>query len=369
MRLPKGLTFFISFTAIGAVALSMAYPPNSAEIHFVSNSQLQTIHPDTSWRGTPIDQSGRFQNLYEPFESSLKDLLKWQLSPNPQKQEKKSDTRRISSITRKDLFLSEKEEIVWLGHASFLIRIGGKTLLIDPVFFESFFLKRYSDLPFDLEDIANIDYLLISHDHRDHCDEKTLKYLSEKLPKLTVLTGLEMGSLLSKWMPDASIQEAGWYQRYQLEEELEITFLPARHWSKRGLMDENERLWGGFFIKYGDRSVYFMGDSGYGRHFKEIAEILGSPDYAIMGVGAFKPEWFMSQAHISPMDALKAFEEMGGKHFIPMHFGTFDLSDEPLLEPLDILKSSGDNRLVEIEIGESLSLQFSEMDYSSKTIN
>ncbi|WP_238531649.1 MBL fold metallo-hydrolase [Nitritalea halalkaliphila] len=132
--------------------------------------------------------------------------------------------------------------------------------------------------------------------------------------------------------------EAGWFQRYPLQKKgLEITYLPARHWSRRGLLDENKTLWGGFYIKSKTKSIFFMGDSGYDAHFKLIADALGAPDYAIMGVGAYKPEWFMAQAHISPLDAIKAFNEMGAKTFIPMHYGTFDLSDEPSLEPWDVL--------------------------------
>ena len=102
-------------------------------------------------------------------------------------------------------------------------------------------------------------------------------------------------------------------------------------------MDTNQRLWGGFYIESADSSFYFMGDSGYGPHFHLISDTLGSPDIAMMGVGAFKPAWFMHPVHTSPMDAARAFREMGAKQFIPMHFGTFDLSDELLLEPLDWL--------------------------------
>ena len=100
-----------------------------------------------------------------------------------------------------------------------------------------------------------------------------------------------------------------------------------------------------------------MGDSGYDPHFKLISDTLGSPDYAIMGVGAFKPEWFMHPAHTSPMDAARAFLDMGGKNFIPMHFGTFDLSNEPLLEPLDWLKANPEavnGKLIEPVVGRNL---------------
>jgi L-ascorbate metabolism protein UlaG (beta-lactamase superfamily) len=155
-------------------------------------------------------------------------------------------------------------------------------------------------------------------------------------------------------MPEIQVQEAGWYQQYTLNEDFEIIFVPTRHWTRRGLADENKRLWGGFFIRYHNKSIYFMGDSGYTKHFEEIRNILGDVDYAIMGVGAYKPEWFMYQSHISPVDAIKAFHEMGGRYFIPMHFGTFDLSDEPLLKPLDVLREADFDELVELKLGEEL---------------
>jgi L-ascorbate metabolism protein UlaG (beta-lactamase superfamily) len=123
------------------------------------------------------------------------------------------------------------------------------------------------------------------------------------------------------------------------------------------LLDTNQRLWGGYYIETGEKTIYFMGDSGYGPHFQLIADTMGTPDIAMMGVGAFKPEWFMHPAHTSPMDAVRAFNEMGGKNFIPMHFGTFDLSDEPLLEPLDWLKANSNSvngKLIEPVIGRNL---------------
>ncbi len=321
------------------------------------NPKLPFDKKPVGWKGTPQLSDGTFQNLYHPFESSLAAVLKWKLKKNPQEEEKKADTRRLEVNHIGSFHPKGKDEIIWLGHASYLIHIGGVTLLTDPVWLDNWVLKRNSALPIIPEQIREVDYILISHDHRDHCDESTLRLLGSILPEAKILTGLNMTSLLQPWLPKNTIQEAGWFQSYDLSESLRITYVPSRHWSRRGLLDTNQRLWGGYYIETGEKTIYFMGDSGYGPHFQLIADTMGAPDIAMMGVGAFKPEWFMHPAHTSPMDAVRAFNEMGGKNFVPMHFGTFDLSDEPLLEPLDWLRSNPDKingKLIDPVIGKNL---------------
>nr|MBI1230016.1 Zn-dependent hydrolase [Cytophagales bacterium] len=308
-------------------------------VHFVSNPALKTVAPGNSWKGTPMDSKGRFIDLYHPFEASLLDVLTWKLSKNPQKAEKKADERRLDVDFDERIFEGTEDYLIWLGHATFLMRINGKVLLTDPVLFDNIFLTRKSALPFPLESLPPIDYMLLSHNHRDHCDKKSLRFLSERNPSMVILTGLGIQDIIGSWMDGQLIQEAGWFQQYnQLGQSgITITYVPSRHWSKRWLNDDNKSLWGGFLITYGDRSIYFMGDSGAGNHFSDIKNALESPDLCLMGVGAFRPEWFMNQSHISPSDAILAFNELEGKSFFPMHFGTFDLSDEPMMEPWDIL--------------------------------
>ncbi|MCC5922015.1 MAG: MBL fold metallo-hydrolase [Cyclobacteriaceae bacterium] len=366
----KNKIVLIGLALIGAFTLLTFQLKSNEEVKYVYNPNLKTIHPDTDWQGTPFED-GMYKNLYTPFENSFADLLKWQMTKNPQKQDKKADKRVLRTIKGIDFLNSSDDMILWLGHASFFIRLSGTTFLIDPIFFDSPFLKRASELPFSPDELDAIDYILISHDHRDHCDEKTLRFLGEQLPDAKVLTGLDMGGLLSEWMPNNEIEEAGWYQEYNSKDFAgSLVFVPARHWARRGLTDLNQRLWGGFFLKTEDKSIFYMGDSGNDPHFEDIARICGQPDYCIMGVGAFKPEWFMAQAHISPMDAVDAFHRMGGKHFIPMHYGTFDLSDEPLLEPQDWLnensrKIKGDLRV--LSVGEPLHLESDQLDETTNT--
>ncbi|WP_111669858.1 MBL fold metallo-hydrolase [Algoriphagus litoralis] len=355
----KRRTFLTGLAGIipAGILLSNLDLNGPATLNHTHNPKLPYHKTPLDWQGTPRLSDGTFQNLYHPFEASLAAVLKWKMGKNPQEEEKKADKRRLEVESIGTFKPNGRDELIWLGHASYLLHIAGVTILIDPVWLDNWILKRNSALPIIPEQIRDVDYILVSHDHRDHCDEATLKLLGKLLPQAQILTGMNMAPLLQAWMPKNKIQEAGWFQSYDLKESLRITYVPTRHWSRRGLLDTNQRLWGGYYIESGDKTVYFMSDSGYGPHFKLIADTLGSPDYALMGVGAFKPEWFMHPAHISPMDAAKVFQEMGGKHFIPMHFGTFDLSDEPLLEPLDWLKAnpeSVNHALIDPIVGRNL---------------
>lgn len=358
-RKKKPVVVFVILVPIVLVYM-FSSSSNDTEMRFVSNPTLTTVSPDSSWRGNPIDAKGRFVNLYYPFESSLSDLLKWQLSRNPQKEEKKAETRHLSLNFDRQIFQGSEDYLIWLGHATYLMRLNGKVILTDPILFDNTFLKRKADLPFPVEMLPQLDYILLSHNHRDHCDKNSLSYLATNNSSLQILTGLGLSDVIDGWTDAHNIQEAGWYQQYALlESGITITYLPSRHWSKRWLNDDNKSLWGGFYIQIGDKSIYFMGDSGKGDHFADIKKTLGSPEYCLMGVGAYKPEWFMHQAHISPLNAIDAFNVLEGNYFIPMHFGTFDLSDEPRMEPWDILvreKQSIQGVLVEPVLGRNLFL-------------
>ncbi|MEX2511656.1 MAG: MBL fold metallo-hydrolase [Cyclobacteriaceae bacterium] len=325
---------------------------------FMSNPELKTITPHPDWNGTPLNKKGNFVNLYHPFESSFGDLWKWQTSKNPQKKEKGEETRTLKIEYDPNTLSIGDDYLIWLGHATYLIKVNGLVMLTDPVLFDNLFLKRESELPFMVEDLPPIDLLMISHNHRDHCDKKTIQYLSAQYPQMKILTGLKLGDVIKPWTEGQPIEEAGWYQQYNIKNEnINITYVPSRHWSRRWLWDLNENLWGGFYIEFGEESIYFMGDSGLGPHFEDIKKTLGKPDHCLMGVGAYKPEWFMSQAHISPSDAIEAFNILEGKYFVPMHFGTFNLSDEPRFEPWDILyknKSMIKGQLIEPLIGKNL---------------
>ena len=133
--------------------------------------------------------------------------------------------------------------------------------------------------------------------------------------------------------------------------------MPAKHWNKRGLTDFNKTLWGSFIIKSNNKTIYFAGDTAVGNHFKEIAEFFPKIDVALMPIGAYKPEFIMKDAHISPWEALEAFNHLQAKLFIPMHYGTYDLSDEPFGEPYRVMQKEKDNYNIRVlDVGEEFLL-------------
>jgi L-ascorbate metabolism protein UlaG (beta-lactamase superfamily) len=180
---------------------------------------------------------------------------------------------------------------------------------------------------------------LLSHGHRDHCDQASLKKIYQNNQSL-LLTSLGLGKFVKTWLPKVNYQEAGWYQQYQTHHpDLKIFYLPAQHWSNRMLWDINKMLWGSFIIQYKNTTIFFGGDSGYSAYTNEIAALFPSIDFAMIGVGAYTPDFMMQDVHTSPDEAMVIAKEMNVKNFIPMHYGTFDLADEPMGEPLRILSA------------------------------
>lgn len=314
-------------------------------MEYLKNEKLETIHPD--WKGNPY-ANGSFQYVgNDSFKPSFLKLLRFGLTPNPSRSKKKKDLKqwRLPIHQMEQLPSLHEDAIIWLGHATFIIQLNGKRMITDPVLYKLPALKRYSALPIEAEKILGLDYILLSHDHRDHCDKKSLKLLFES-NQPAILTSLKMSSVIGKWVPDAEIQEAGWYQRYNLHDAgIRITYLPSRHWCRRGLTDFNLRLWGSYMIETPEHVIYFGSDSGMGSHFKQIGSVFPEIDVAILGIGAYRPRFMMKESHTSPAEAKKAAEHLGAKKMIPMHYGCFDLSNEPLSEPYeDIQKLYSKNK-------------------------
>lgn len=303
-------------------------------IKHLANPALQTILPADEWKGTPFGKKG-FQNIEYPFLPSFNDLLKWKLSKNPQKDEKKSDKLLPQVIASPSFLTTNENMVVWLGHATFFIRINGVSIITDPIFGKLPLIGRLSPFPFDPNLLKDIDYILLSHDHRDHCDKASLKLVAKLNPQAKVLTGLVLETLLKEW-GIKNVEPAGWHQQYKTEG-VDVFYLPTRHWARREFHDTNLSLWGAFVIRGGGKTIYFGGDSGYGSHFKQVGRLFSAIDISILGCGAYSPRWFMEPVHMNPEDAVTAFNETGAKTMLPMHYGTFDLSDEPYSEPVRIL--------------------------------
>lgn len=310
----------------------------SYSIDKTENPSLRYFNQEVEKRKTPLNTEGKFINEEFPFGPNFQDFRKWKKQENPYQEEKKNSHWRLEAVQDFSWKDNNDDFIMWLGHATFLIRMGGQYLLTDPVFGKASLVHtRYSPLPFPVEQLPPIDLILLSHNHRDHFSKSSLKQIQKKNPQVKIFTGLKMERWLKGMFKQEALQTAGWYQQFE-HDHFQITFLPTRHWAKRGLFDFNDQLWGAFVIKVNERTIYFGGDTGYGSHLREAGEWF-QPDYVILGIGAYQPEWFMECNHISPTRAIEAFQEMKGKWMIPMHYGCFDLSNESLEDPIRVYKA------------------------------
>lgn len=312
------------------------------------------------WTGNLLNEKQQYINLDGPSERSFADFFKWQKERNQLRPLKRKQKTNIEVVENAKLIKNTDNGFSWLGHATFLFTVHKKHFIVDPVLFGVGPLKRHTALPFRADELKHVDYILLSHNHRDHADKKSMQLLCTLNPHAIILTGLEIGKLLRSWKINNRIIEAGWFQQYQLDEDVTVTYLPAKHWNRRGLTDMNEMLWGSFMIESKEANYYFGADSGLGIHYDEIARLYPSIDYAFLGIGAYKPEWFMHTAHTSPADVLLAMEQLNAKHLIPMHHGTFDLSDEPVFYPkqelLQLQEKQNISNVFHLKIGEKLML-------------
>lgn len=311
------------------------------------NNELKFVKP--GWTGNQLNSKGLYTNLYGDDIKSLGDVWRWMRGAKPLAQLKKDQQTSLTFQLIENIDDKSSNAIIPLGHASFVVDLNGKRLLIDPVVAANRFLKRYTQVPFNLPELTNVDYLLLSHNHRDHIDKSSVLQLAKQNPKAIILTGLAIGTILKGWGVKNQVQEAGWYQQYHTDETLSIDYLPAQHWSRRWLTDTNVNLWGSFMLKdkVADKTIYFASDSGYGQHFSTIGNDY-EIDIAMIGIGAYEPQWFMHSAHTGPSAAVKAFHDLKAKKWIPMHYGTFDLSDEPVFYPEQFLRENHPEALEQI---------------------
>jgi N-acyl-phosphatidylethanolamine-hydrolysing phospholipase D len=247
-------------------------------------------------------------------------------------------------LSRPDLALPHVQagevRLTWVGQSTFLVQVPGLNLLTDPHWSEraspsQWFGPRRLVIPgVAWESLPPIDVVLLSHDHFDHLDEDTVRRLHARFgDPLRWITPLGYRA----WFASRGIRnltELDWWQEAELTG-ARVTCAPAQHWTRRGLREYNDRLWGSFSIRLPDgRGVYFAGDSGYFTGYAELGARLGPWDALLMPIGAYDPRWFMKPAHMNPEEAVQAYLDLGGRGaFLAMHWGTFRLTDEYPLEP------------------------------------
>ena len=226
--------------------------------------------------------------------------------------------------------------LTWLGQACFLIRLNGKIILTDPYLSSHASPstlagpKRFVDPGLKLEDIPPIDYLLLSHNHYDHLDARTIRTLQGKAD-ITVIVPLRLGDYFKK-RGFSRVIEMDWWDCFE-EHGVTIHALPSQHWSKRTPFDRNKSLWASFALKSQDTSVYFTGDTGYAPLFKDIGRDYGPFDYTLVGIGAYAPREIMKAHHTTPEEAVEIAKDVLATTIVAMHWGTVRLTEEPLFEP------------------------------------
>ena len=260
------------------------------------------------------------------------------------KEKKKLDmTVPKEHVLDKEKVLSDLEKykdddyIAWIGHATYLIKLGDTTIITDPVFSKNagpliFGPKRYVEPALKLNEIPKTDLFLLTHNHYDHQDMGTIRRYPYKNSK--VLVPLKLGKYFTRYR-FKDVTELDWYDEIKVNDNLKVTLLPAVHWSKRSLTDANKTLWGNFLIEYKNKKIFFACDTGYGNIYKELGEKYGPIDLTMINIGAynFRPMFDKSIYHTTPEEALNVAQDLKSKKVLGTHWGTFVLSLEPIMEP------------------------------------
>lgn len=296
---------------------------------------LEKFSRSKNWDGK------KFVNLEQTImEISFYDIPKLLYKQFCEKQGREPKNKiKVQEFNReKFLNVPNKTKFIWYGHSVVLMRMNSKTLLIDPMFgpnaapISPFSVKRFSERTLQLIDhLPEIDLVLLSHDHYDHLDYDSIQKLKSKVKHFYVALGVSRH--LIKWGVEPKlITEFDWWDKLKFSD-IEITFTPSRHFSGRGLSDRAKSLWGGWAFKTKDESIWFSGDGGYGKHFKEIGKKLGPFDFAFMECGQYNALWH--QIHMYPEESVQAAIDAGVKKSMAVHWAGFSLAQHSWKEPIE----------------------------------
>lgn len=290
-------------------------------------------------------------------------VFRWGIADRLLGRRKKSPPGLPAPRVAPDLSLIESSNagprMTWIGHSSILLQVGGQNLLIDPVFADriAWFFPRYVAPGLKPAELPPIDAVLVSHNHPDHLDLPSIEAIHRDA---TAIVPVGLGRVFTQRL-FSRVVELSWWEATEVGD-VRIAFVPSRHWSRRTPWDFNRSLWGGFVIESPETRVYFAGDSAWCDIFREIGRRHPQLDAALLPIGSYEPQWFMSHNHINPEEAGQAFLDCGARVLIPMHWGTFQIADEPLCEPIERLEAwwqehqPPDRTLARLAVGETLQL-------------
>jgi len=327
-RAHNNLLFFLAILSMVLLVASCLLPVRPFD---EEQWRAQVEATDPALLYAPHVREGRYFNPWMPMEKGIGDLLRWRLSERtPYDDREENNTPRLLSDLDKRILAEPGDFIAWIGHASFLIRIGGEYWLTDPMFSERALLpKRKTPPALSLEAFAALPgrkNVILSHNHYDHLDADTIRRLPADA---RFYCPLGLKPLLNDW-GKKNVVEMDWWQDVSCGEGCRVVCLPAQHWSRRNLHDTNATLWASFLLDAPGRRIYFGGDSGYFIGYREIGRRYPGIDHALIPVTAYDPRWFMHYAHMDAREALDAFQDLKARYFIPTQWGTFRLGDEPI---------------------------------------
>jgi L-ascorbate metabolism protein UlaG (beta-lactamase superfamily) len=317
---------------------------------------------DTKTFTQPRGPDGRFTNLDGSTPVAFRSVLRWAVWDRATGKRRRSPDRApVAHVPADRARLArppapgEPARVTWLGHASVLVQLDGVSLLVDPALQPGGIfggIRRNVPVVLGVGELPPIDAALVSHSHYDHLDLPTLRQV-----KAPVVAGLGLERFFrARGLPAT---ELGWWRSTRIGA-VTVTFVPAQHWSRRGPFDTNATLWGGFVIEGKAATVFHAGDSALFAGFAEIGARFPAIDVALVPAGAYDPAWFMLRQHMDPEQAVQAFEDLGARVLVPIHWGTFKLADEPLDEPPRRLEAERvrraipDERVRILAVGETL---------------
>ena len=297
------------------------------------------------YRGPVTDHfdGRRFRNQRSTVHNDFRDAAKWAATRRPGAWSSyRDEPPGAPPPPRVD---GDQLRATFVNHTTVLLQTHGVNILTDPIWSQrcgpvSWFGPRRVRPPgIRFEDLPPIDVILLSHNHYDHCDLPTLKRLARD-HRFKLITPLGNGPFLHRrGIP--VFQELDWWGSTMVAQGITVTAIPARHFSGRGLFDRDRSLWSAFMISSPSGAIFFGADTGYGDHFAEIRERLGAPRLALLPIGAFRPEWFMSRVHMSPEQSIVAHRELGAQTTVATHYGTFRLADDAETEAPERIAAAG----------------------------